>query len=451
MPQLTPTGLARLQAQMGNLEACIRCGLCLSVCPTYGETLQEEESPRGRIAQLKAVTEGALPLTPDIVRHEESCLICEACTAVCPSGFRMEPLQLAFQACLKDAQPTRRFLLTQALAPLKGHRTLRALTGLAGAARRAKAAAVLKIVGLGQTARLLPSIADRPFDPRGQRWPAQTPAPARPELVEGSACLQSPLRPSEGESDGSQAVLFAGCVMNTFFPRVHEGTVEVLTARGFSVTAPRAQGCCGILHAHTGLENEAKQLARRNIDGLEDVRGTIVADSAGCAAFLKHYGDLLREDPAYANRARAFSARVREATDLAASRPAPPMGSLNITVTYQDPCHLAHAQGIRQQPRQLLRQIPGLKLIEMAEADVCCGSAGVYNILHPDMGSRLGQRKAARVKETGAAVVCTANPGCHLQLQAYLADSGVRVVHVMEVLAEAQRTARPTDESARDR
>ena len=416
MIQLTPDGMARLQAQMANMEACIRCGLCLSVCPTYGETLLEEESPRGRIALAKAVAEGAVPLTPDIIQHEESCLLCEACTAICPSGFQMEPLGLALRSAFREVQPWHRRAFSWALAPLRHPPLLRFLTGLARVARRTGALALLRVAGLGRVARLVPPMEGGAFIPTGQRWPAR------------------------GTSDGADtAVLFSGCVMSTVFPGVHQAEIEVLTARGLSVTAPASQGCCGALQAHAGLLDEAREMARRNIDGLEETEGVVAVDSAGCAAFLKTYGELLADDPAYAERAHALSARIREALELAASRPPPPMGPVEMEVTYQEPCHLAHAQGIRQPPRDLLAQVPGLRVVEMAESDLCCGSAGVHNITHAWMGNQLGERKAARVRETGARVVLTANPGCHLQLQAHLGRDDVRVMHVLEVLAQAQR------------
>ena len=421
--QLTPAGMARLQGQMANMETCIRCGLCLSVCPTYQETLLEEESPRGRIALAKAVAEEAIPLTADIVRHEESCLLCDACTSICPSGFRMEPLGLALRESLREVQPVQRRVLSRALAPLRHASLLRFLTGLARTGRRTKTLGLLKAVGFGRFAKLVPPLADNAFVPSGQQWPAKG---------------------NEVEKVDS-AVLFSGCVMSTVFPGVHAAEVEVLTARGLNVFAPPTQGCCGSLQAHAGLVDEAREMARRNIDGLESSEGVIAVDSAGCAAFLKTYGELLADDPVYAERAKTLSGRVREALELAASRPTPAMGTVEMEVTYQEPCHLAHTQGIREEPRELLRQVPGLKVIEMAESSMCCGSAGIYNITHVKMGNDLGARKAAKVRETGARVVLTANPGCHLQLQAHLEKESVRVMHVLEVLAQAQRVAREGD------
>ncbi|MDA1096440.1 MAG: (Fe-S)-binding protein [Chloroflexi bacterium] len=416
---LTPDGMDRLRAQMTNMEACIRCGLCLAVCPTYQETLLEEESPRGRIALARAVAEGVLALTPDVVQHEENCLLCEACTAICPSGFRMEPLGLAIRESLLEVRPARRRLLLAAVAPFGHGRLLGALTLAVRATRRLGVLALLRFLKLGRVARLIPPIPDGAFVAKGQRWEA-----------------------AEGTESMGEAVLFAGCVMRAAFPRVHQAEAEVLSARGFTVVAPPEQGCCGAVQAHAGLTEEAKRLARRNVGGLGGGEGAIVVDAAGCAAFMKTYGDLLRGDPAYAERAELFGGRVRESMELAALGSPPPMGLVDLDVTYQEPCHLVHMQGIRRQPRELLAQVPGLRLIEMAESDVCCGSAGIYNIVNPDMGGRLGQRKADRVRETGAGVVLTANPGCHLQLIAHLADGGVQVLHVLEVLAMSQRAAK---------
>ncbi len=414
----------RLRLQTANMEACIRCGLCLSVCPTYKETQLEEESPRGRIAMARAITEGAVELTPDIGLHLDSCLLCDACSAICPSGFQMEPLGLVFREVLLERRRWRRAFVSVFLGVMARKRLLSFFARSAGVARRAGfgIARVTRAVRLTAVMRLASPVRRRSFVARGQQWERDW-----------------------GTDDAGTAVLFNGCVMRVMFPQVHEAQVEVLTARGFVVSAPKDQGCCGAVQAHSGLLGDARRLARENIDGLKETNGVISVDAAGCASFMKDYGHLLAEDKAYADAADEFAGRVRETLELAASAPPPPMGPVPMDVTLQDPCHLVHTQGIREQPRALLTQVPGLRLTEMQEADVCCGSAGMYNILNTDMGSKLGSRKAANVVATGARAVLTANPGCHLQLMAHLEDRNVSVCHVLEVLARAQHAARAPD------
>ena len=402
------------------MEACIRCGLCLSVCPTYKETQLEEESPRGRIAMARAVAEGAVEFSADIGLHLDSCLLCDACSAICPSGFHMEPLGLVFREALLERRPRRRAFVSAFLGVMARRRFLGFLVRTARVVRRAGSGAAwaFRVLGLGSVWRLLP-VGDRdPFVVKGQRW-----------------------EPVRGVPTAGPVVLFNGCVMQAVFPQVHKAQVEVLTARGFTVSAPRDQGCCGAVQAHSGLLDEARRLAKENIDGLRGAEGVVSVDAAGCASFMKDYGHLLAGDEAYADAASEFAGRVRETLELAASAPPPPMGAVKLEATLQEPCHLVYTQGIRDQPRLLLGQVPGLRLVEMPEADVCCGSAGMYNVLNPEMGGRLGARKAENVAATGAEAVLTANPGCHMQLLAHLGDRDIPVYHVLEVLSRAQRAA----------
>jgi glycolate oxidase iron-sulfur subunit len=287
--------------------------------------------------------------------------------------------------------------------------------------------------GLGALAQALPG----PLQSLAQMVPLVSPRP-----YDARGLVAAPL-------DGSptlRVALLAGCVMPYLFANVHRATVRVLARQGCRVTVPEGQVCCGALHLHAGDRQEARRLARRNIDAFlaEDV-DAIVIDAGGCGAALKEYGELLKDDPRYAEKARRFSSLVREVTELLAELPlADGLGALPMAVTYQDPCHLAHAQGIKAQPRALLRAIPGLELREMAQPDVCCGSAGLYSVFHPDMSRRLLRRKMHDVASTGASVIATANPGCHLQLEAGLRLHGLpgRVVHVIELLDEAYRNGR---------
>jgi glycolate oxidase iron-sulfur subunit len=417
-----------LGAEYENMLRCIRCGLCLSVCPTYQLTLLEEESPRGRIAMARAVTEGFLPLTPDFVRHEESCLLCEACTAICPAGVRMEELGVAVRATLAEQAPPkgRRARLAQRLGfwlladvgRLRRLLTLLRLYQRSGAQALVRRSGLLRLLGMADAEAYLPRL-DAPFlVPHGQTW--------------------EPRGPERG-----RVALFAGCVMATAFAATDRATARVLAANGMRVEATAGQGCCGALHAHGGDRAAAQALARQNVAAFEaGGYDAVVVNAAGCGAMLKEYGHLLQDDPAWAERAAAFAGRVRDLTEyLAAIGPVPPAGRVEATVTYQDPCHLAHAQRVRRQPRALLGQIPGLRLVEMAESDLCCGSAGVYNLTHAATAEQLQDRKLDNVAATGAPVVVTANPGCLLQLQAGAARRGlaVQVRHIADVLDEAYR------------
>jgi glycolate oxidase iron-sulfur subunit len=409
---------------------CIRCGLCLSVCPTYQLTLLEEESPRGRIAMARAATEGYLPVTPDFVQHEESCLLCEACTVICPAGVRMEELGVAVRATLAAQAPpkSRRARLAQRLgfwllADVGRLRRLLALLRLyqrGGLQALVRRSGLLRQLGLADAEAYLPRLEAPFLVPRGQAWEP------------------------EGEARGRVA-LFAGCVMSTAFAETDRATARVLAANGVRVEATASQGCCGALHAHGGDRATARALARQNVAAFETGgHDAVVVNAAGCGAMLKEYGHLLADDPAWAERAAAFAGRVRDFTEyLAALGPQSPPGRVEATVTYQDPCHLAHAQRVRRQPRALLGQVPGLRLVEMAESDLCCGSAGVYNLTHPDTATQLQERKLDNVAATGAPVVVTANPGCLLQLQAGAARRGlrVRVRHIADVLDEAYHPA----------
>ncbi|MBI4504901.1 MAG: 4Fe-4S dicluster domain-containing protein [Chloroflexi bacterium] len=415
-----------LLGQYDNTLACIRCGLCLSVCPTYQLTLAEEESPRGRIALARALIEGHLGVTPDLVTHEDNCLLCDACTAICPTGVRMEHLGVALRAALApyDQRPSWqrdavRAILRWAFDDLRHMRLVGRLVQLyqqSGLRALARASGVLRLLRVDTPEALLPAVRGGFVVPDGRTW-------------------QPPV------SNGRRVALLAGCVMSTAFAEVNRATVRVLLANGYAVTLPSGQQCCGALHAHVGDLPAARALARRNIAAFDDA-DLVVVNAAGCGAMLKEYGHLLADDPDYATAAEALSARVRDVTELLAGdglRRQP--GELPLTVTYQDPCHLAHAQRITAQPRELLRAIPGLRLVEMRESALCCGSAGIYNVLHPETGETLLARKLDNALATGATVIATANPGCALQLQAGLVRRGATptVRHVVELLDEAYR------------
>lgn len=399
-----------------DLAKCVHCGLCVNACPTYLVTGLETESPRGRIHLARAVADGRLPLDGTVRGHWELCLQCRACEAVCPSGVPYGRIMERARAQL-------------AAAP--------------DAAWRAR----LRRLALRHVAarpRLL-ALACAPV-----RWFARSPARRLPGAA-GRMAAQlgrpaAPFRPAHAPAPAgrdAEIALFTGCVMAELFGRVHRATVRVLERTGARVVAPRGQRCCGALSAHDGDLGQARALARANVAAFERAGGApVVVNSAGCGAAMKEYGELLAGDPAWAERARALSARVLDFSEALAARGAAP-GRLRARVAYQDACHLAHAQGVREQPRDLLRALDGCELVETKGADTCCGAAGLYGFSQPAMSGELRARKAARFREHRPDLVVTANPGCQMQYGAAVREAGVaaRVLHLAEALDEAQRAA----------
>jgi glycolate oxidase iron-sulfur subunit len=393
---------------------CVHCGLCLSACPTYLELGTEMDSPRGRIYLMKGLEDGSLPMTADVVRHLDLCLGCRACETACPSGVRYGDLIESARAFVEE-QHRRTFgdrLRRRMITLLVPHPQL--LRTLLLPLR------FLELVGVMRLARRLSTVAA--MLPRLGWWEAA------PQLVPATA----PERHRVG--------FVAGCVAQVVFAETNRATLRVLARNGCTVETPAQQVCCGALYLHAGAKREALDCARRNIDTFPADLEAILVNAAGCGAMLKQYGDLLADDPAYAARAQAFSAKVRDITEfLAGIELVAPTHPIRARVTYHDACHLAHGQGVRAAPRQLLQQIPGLELVELADADTCCGSAGSYNLTEPDMARRLGERKAANIRATGAACVVVANPGCVMQIQAALRRGGIDAVvrHPIELLDEA--------------
>jgi glycolate oxidase iron-sulfur subunit len=429
LPLADAGSAALLRGQLDNALACIRCGLCLSVCPTYQISFAEEEGPRGRIAMARAVAEGHVPLTDEITHHSQTCLLCDACTAICPAGVHMEPLGTMMREVFVRERPhgvrerlLRWFVFRRLFMSMKLFRFVcRAgwsyeRSGLRALVRRS---GLLRLLRLQEKEALLPSFSRRFFVPRGQRWRAR-------------------------QSQSSEAVaLFAGCIMSTAFAETDRATARLLarSGGGRDVSAPAGQGCCGALHVHNGEAAGARELARRNVRAFKSLPDApIVVNAAGCGSTLKNYGHLLQDDPTYASDAAAFAARVRDLTEYLAAAGLPPSArALACTVTLQEPCHLANAQRIREAPRRLLRAVPGLNLVEMEEPALCCGSAGVYNVAHPREAASLQRRKVERIRESGAPNVVTTNPGCQLQLEAGLAAAGlsVNVRHIADLLDDA--------------
>lgn len=426
-----------------TINTCVHCGLCLSSCPTYRETGLEMSSPRGRIHLMKAVSEGQIGLDSDVFQEQMSqCLNCRACEAVCPSGVHYGSILEASRAQIEQSRAatrheqhdphstlTPRPLWQRALrkAVFDGlfnrMELFRAFSGLlrlyqrSGVQWLARESGILKLLRMDEMEMMLPKVSETFVVPQGQIYYA------------------------EGEHRHTVALL-TGCIMSTAFAEIHAATIRVLQKNGCQVLLPPGQGCCGALHSHSGDLAGARAIARRTIAAFE-VAGidAIVVNAAGCGSTLKEYAHLLQDDPQWHVRAQAFSAKVQDIYEflmtIGLNRAA--LGALPVRVTYQEPCHLAHAQRITTQPRALLKAIPQLELREMQESALCCGSAGVYNITQPEMASQLGARKIQHALHTGAEIIATANPGCAVQLAGELRrhDSPVQVRYIVELLDEA--------------
>jgi len=419
-----------------DLDKCVHCGLCLNACPTYRQLGLEMDSPRGRIYQMAQVAGGA-PITPSYLEHIGLCLACRGCESACPSGVpygrMIEDARAEIEARVRRGWLTRavrRFAfekLLQSRGLMTAGGALLYLYQASGIKALVGALGVLKLLGrLGDLAALAPT-AEPPFffNQVGRTFPPQ------------------------GERRYRVAFL-AGCIANVAFARLNEATVRVLQRNGCEVTLPETQGCCGALHVHSGLRDEACKLARKNIDAvnMDAVMGgafdAVITNAAGCGSTLKEYGELLDRDRDYAHKAKVFASKMMDITEfLAAIELNPRMGRIDATVTYQDSCHLAHGQRIRTAPRKLLAAVPGLTLREMAGADICCGSAGIYNVVQNEMSMQILASKMASVNATRAHIIATANPGCMLQLAAgvRLHGSKQRVMHVVQILDEAYRKA----------
>jgi glycolate oxidase iron-sulfur subunit len=415
-----------------KLDQCIHCGLCLQACPTYDVFGTEMDSPRGRIALMRAVSEGRI--TEDRVNgafatHTTRCLACRACETACPSGVQ-------YGALLEPA----RELVEQHRTLSLAERTLRwmGLHQLMSHRERLKLlASALWLYQKTGLQRLVRRVNLLPLHLRAME--AIIP-PLTPRYVDYSAPA-----PAAGEQRGRVAFVI-GCIQEAFLAPVNQATRRVLRRNGFEIVTPMAQTCCGAAHAHVGELDAARALARRNIDAFlaEDVMAIIV-NAGGCGLALKEYPHLLKDDPIYAERAQRFASLVRDVNEfLADYLHCPPRGEMRVRATYVDSCHLRHGQRVSRQPRDLLRTVPGLELIELRQPDRCCGSAGVYNIAQPEIADQVLDAKMRDVAATGATLVVTTNTGCHLQLIAGVRKAGLNatVMHVVEVLDESYRRER---------
>ena len=405
---------------------CVHCGFCLPTCPTYVLWGEEMDSPRGRIDIMKGGLEGDV-FDGNSLRHLDQCLGCMACVTACPSGVQYGKL----------IESTRAQVERRTERPLRDRLLRGFIYGLFPYPRRLRA---LRVPLRGYQASGLGRLLARTGLLRRLPQPLQAMESLAPKL---GHVERIPLRTPAVGTRRRTVGLLTGCIQGTFFPDVNAATVRVLTAEGCDVLVPAKQSCCGALSAHAGREPEAVAFAKRVILTFESAQvDNIVVNAAGCGSNLKEYGYQLRDEPGWTARAEALAAKVRDISELLDELgPVAPRHPLPMAVAYQDACHLAHAQGIRDQPRRVLRGIPGIELRELTEADICCGSAGTYNLLHPEPAAELGERKARAVLATGADIMVTANPGCWMQVATTLAGMGTRmpVAHTVQILDAAIR------------
>jgi glycolate oxidase iron-sulfur subunit len=406
----------------GLLAACIHCGLCLPSCPSYLATGRESESPRGRLHLLKLWQQGDLPCQPRLAEHIHSCLACLGCQTACPSGVQ-------YGKILEQAKvPLKKFVDRKA-RKLMSHAFSNVLPDYARLRTLGK---MLRFYQQAKLNRFLPQLPiSGKLKARLARWDSFL-----PPVPDFKALPSQSWQP--GEKKG-QVQLFYGCVMDIFYNQVNHAAIRLLTGQKLIVSTPE-QTCCGALALHAGEIETALSLARRNIEYFEKVQGDIVVTSAGCGAMLKEYGRLLEDDPLWAERAREFSARVKDICEALAAREfRSKPGRIEKKVAYHASCHLYNVQKIREAPLSLLKQIPGLTLVPLPEAEICCGSAGIYNLLHTDLSLKILARKMTNLKATGAQAVVTTNPGCLLQLEAGIKEHGLdmKAYHLVELLDEA--------------
>jgi len=418
------------------LADCVHCGFCLPACPIYVLWGEEMDSPRGRIYMMQKAAEGNAPLDPTFRRHMDTCLGCVACMTACPSGVQYDKL-------IEDTRAQVERNIPRSASDLLFRRLLFAIFPHP-ARLRALAAPMFLYQRFGLQALMRRSGLLKLVPKRLAAMEALLP------VVPSNFAARMPACTTAAEPQRRRVGMLTGCVQQVFFPHVNAATARVLAAEGCEVIAPEDQPCCGALMVHSGLEEQAIGMARRIIALFEQANvDTIVINAAGCGSTMKAYGHLLRDDPQWADRARAFSTKCRDITEvLCELEPAAPRNSLPLRVAYHDACHLRHAQGIYRQPRQLLAGIPDLEVAEIAESVLCCGSAGIYNLLQPEAAQQLGDRKVSHLLETQAQAIVSANPGCLLQLMNGLRHRGEKelpIFHIIELLDASIRGVLPQE------
>lgn len=407
------------------LLACANCGLCLPSCPTYRELGTEMDSPRGRLYIMRAIVEGRLPVDEAFAKHIYRCLLCRACESACPSGVHYAMLVEEARAVFESTYErplSQRMLQNLVFKKLFPHQKLLGsffwmiwLYQRLGIRWLARNLGIMKLMGrVGEAEKILPNV----------------PNPFRKYLLRK-------VTPAQGERK-YRVGFFPGCIMVHLFSHVNLATARVLSVNGCEVVTPPKQQCCGALHTMSGMPEPARQFARDNIDlfAQHDVEAIIV-NCAGCGAMLREYPHLLANDPEYVEKAEKFSQKVRDISEfLAEIQMKSPEGEIPHKVTYDDPCHLLHAQKVKEQPRAILQSIPGVDLIELKDSDWCCGAGGIYNVLQPEMSMQLLDKKMKYIADTGAEIVATANPGCLIQIGLGVKrhNLNMKVMHIVELL-----------------
>jgi len=441
------------------INQCVHCGFCLPTCPTYVLWGEEMDSPRGRIYLMKAGVEGRTPIDDKYVRHFDACLGCVSCMTACPSGvqygslieqtraqieekYARPPLDRLFRMALLSVIPYPSRMRVALLPLLLFGGVIRRLAGWPDGRPLQTGAADLQ-VGPNDTPAIVPRSTGDTFMNRLRA--AMTLSP--PVTISGLFAQTAERTPAAGVERLTAAVL-TGCVQRISFANVNEATVRVLSAEGCSVLAPKRQGCCGALALHAGYAEQARELAKHNIQVFESSGvDRIVVNAAGCGSAMKEYGQLFAGDPQWASRAAAFSAKVRDVSEVLAElgEPRAPRHPIAARVVYHDACHLAHGQGIRMQPRALLQAIPGIELLTPAEPEICCGSAGIYNLVQPEPAAQLGARKARNIAALSPDLIATANPGCTLQIAAAARNFGYnwRIFHPIQLVDASIRGVDP--------
>ena len=401
-----------LEAALPGINACVHCGFCLQACPTYLTLEDENESPRGRIFLMRSLLEGTIsPDDPSVHTHIDRCLGCRACEPACPSGVPYGHLLEATRATLREAR--RPPFVARLILFVFAHPVL------------------LKLAMLGSrllAATPIPTVMSRTSGRMGFGMAMLASS--------GSPLERDPYATTSSGKHGTTSVLL-GCVMEGLFTDTNRATERVLRRNDYQTVNAPGQGCCGALHAHAGDLEAARKLARTNIAAFEKSGSDFIAvNASGCGAMMKEYGHLLREDPVWADRAAAISAKVRDVSELLAAVGQIPGGRLPLRVTYDAPCHLVHAQRVVNQPFAVLGAIPGLELVPLRDSEMCCGSAGIYNLIEPEVSDAVLNPKLANIAETGAPLVATGNPGCLMQIGAGLLRSGskTRAIHPVDLL-----------------
>lgn len=415
------------------IDDCVHCGFCLSACPTYLETGNELDSPRGRIYLMKAASEGKIPMEGSLVTHLDRCLGCLACEPACPSGVRYGSLIEAGRSQIErryERTSSEKFFRSMIFSLFPHPRRLKLMLPFfylyqkSGLRRLLQSSGLLRIISdnLAQMEEMLP-VVDSPH------WHESLPG-----IIE-----------ARGEKR-KRVILLTGCVQSVFFSKTNAATARVLAENGCEIIVPGGQGCCGALSVHSGRLSEGRDYARKLIDCFESTDAdAVIVNSAGCGSTMKEYGEILADDAEYSEKAEKLAGKTRDIMEfLSEIGLTGELRELNLSVTYQDACHLGHAQRIKEQPRSILRRVPGLRFAEMAEASLCCGSAGIYNLVQPEMSRSLLDRKISNLKDMGVDYITAGNPGCLLQIEKGIKKLGlgIKTAHPVEILDWSYRGIR---------